>query len=541
MDVQDANREGRAIWRGAVILTVAALLVKIMSAAYRLPYQNLAGDVGFYVYQQVYPFYAVAVALSGTGFPIVISKFIAEAKNGGGFRKEAQIRRHALIALFILCGLFFCLLFLFATPLTEVMGDERLSSLIRISAFIYLFVPLIAVLRGNFQGENQNMMPTALSQIGEQVARVLLIIGSSWYLFLHHGDPYQFGRAATIGSVAAPAVSLIILLLYFRKEELPSARGADRAYSRIDWHLVKDLLINGCLFSLLALPLVSFQLIDSLTVIPLLNHAHVPDPMEQNGIYDRAYALTQFGMIAAASLTATIVPGLAKLSALRKKREIQRQASLALKISLAFGLAAAAGLAVISKEVNIMLFRNAEGSFSFALVAFTMLTLSLILTASGILEATGRPWLPFLYLMAGVAVKLVGNYLLIPFFSINGAAAATCLATALTAWLNVRCLRRKSLAAALQFRLILKLCAAASGMVLAVLIWKLLIVEWESRLADSRLLATGIALSGALLGGCVFLFLIFILRYFDSADFKRLPMIGRWLNKSPDKESKISE
>lgn len=540
--MRDTNKEGHAIWRGALILTVSAFLVKIMSAAYRLPYQNLAGDVGFYAYQQVYPFYAIAVTLGGTGFPIVISKFIAEAKNGGGYRQEAQIRRHALIALFILCGLFFCLLFLFAVPLTKVMGDVRLSSLVRIAAFIYLFVPLIAVLRGNFQGENENMMPTALSQIGEQALRVLLIIGSSWYLFLHHGNPYQFGRAATIGSVAAPAASLIILSFYFRKEKSPFVRTAKGAPGRIDWHLVKDLLISGCLFSLLALPLVSFQLIDSLTVIPLLNHAHVPDPRTENGIYDRAYALTQFGIIAAASLTATIVPGLAKLSALRQKREVQRQASLALKISLAFGLAAAAGLAVIGREVNIMLFKNAAGTVSFSLGAFTMLTLSLILASSGILEATGRPWLPFLYLAAGGAAKLAGNYLLIPLFSINGAAAATCLATALTAWLNIRCLRRRSLAEALRFRLILKLCVAASGMVVAVLFWKRLIAIWESRLADSRLFATGVALSGALVGACVFLILILILRYFDSGDFERLPLIGRRLHKKDlSEKSKISE
>ena len=43
------------------LLTVAALLVKILSAIYRVPFQNLVGDEGFYIYQQVYPFIAVFV------------------------------------------------------------------------------------------------------------------------------------------------------------------------------------------------------------------------------------------------------------------------------------------------------------------------------------------------------------------------------------------------------------------------------------------------------------------------------------------------
>ena len=32
--------------RGAALLTVAALLVKILSAIYRVPFQNLVGDEG---------------------------------------------------------------------------------------------------------------------------------------------------------------------------------------------------------------------------------------------------------------------------------------------------------------------------------------------------------------------------------------------------------------------------------------------------------------------------------------------------------------
>ena len=71
-------KTSRDIFRGALILSAAAIIVKILSAAYRIPYQNVAGDIGFYIYQQVYPFYGVALTLSTLGFPVVISKLIAE-------------------------------------------------------------------------------------------------------------------------------------------------------------------------------------------------------------------------------------------------------------------------------------------------------------------------------------------------------------------------------------------------------------------------------------------------------------------------------
>ena len=38
---------------GAFILTIASFIAKILSAVYRVPFQNLVGDEGFYVYQQV--------------------------------------------------------------------------------------------------------------------------------------------------------------------------------------------------------------------------------------------------------------------------------------------------------------------------------------------------------------------------------------------------------------------------------------------------------------------------------------------------------
>ena len=64
--------------KGALILTTAGFIIKILSAAYRVPFQNIVGDVGFYIYQQIYPIYGIAAVLAASGFPVVISKMVAE-------------------------------------------------------------------------------------------------------------------------------------------------------------------------------------------------------------------------------------------------------------------------------------------------------------------------------------------------------------------------------------------------------------------------------------------------------------------------------
>ncbi|MCO7176933.1 oligosaccharide flippase family protein [Sporolactobacillus kofuensis] len=516
------QRESHRVWRGAAILTGAALLVKVMSALYRLPYQNFAGDVGFYVYQQIYPFYALAVALGTTGFPIVISKYMAETDEQSN---RAALQRHAMVALLLLCGFFFVFLFFFARALSAFIGDQHLAQLIRIAASVYLFVPMVALLRGTFQGDKENMLPTALSQIGEQLTRVLFILGSSWFLFVNHGNAYQFGLTATAGSAFAPVVSLLILLLFLPQKCIFFQNILAKSIAPIHWRLVKSLIISGCLFSILALPLLTFQLIDSLTVLRLLGKLQLADPRAEKGIYDRAYQLTQFGMIAATSLTAAIVPRLAQLSALQKEHDFQLEATLALKISLAFGAAAAAGLAVISREVNIMLFRNADGTPSFALASLTMLTLSLILTASGILEAAGKPWIPFSFLLIGTLVKGVGNSLLIPRLSITGASLATCIGTAVTAGLCLYYLERVRLINRLPWKTLVKLALALTGMVGAVWVWKAGVDRW-STILDTRLHAALLALSGATIGGIVFIIMMYSIRYLDKRDWHMLPLPG---------------
>ena len=63
---------------GAFILTIASFIAKVLSAVYRVPFQNLVGDEGFYVYQQVYPIYGLAMTLALSGLPQFISRVIDE-------------------------------------------------------------------------------------------------------------------------------------------------------------------------------------------------------------------------------------------------------------------------------------------------------------------------------------------------------------------------------------------------------------------------------------------------------------------------------
>ena len=134
-----SHTKSQHVFRGALILSAAALFTKILSAAYRIPFQNIAGDLGFYVYQQVYPFYAVAFTFSIYCFPVLLSNELADSKNKG---KESKITSSFLFIVTVMTLFIGVALLLFSSSIANFMGDPKLSFPLQITAFIYFIVPL---------------------------------------------------------------------------------------------------------------------------------------------------------------------------------------------------------------------------------------------------------------------------------------------------------------------------------------------------------------------------------------------------------------
>ena len=115
------SKSSQNLMAGAGILTLAGIIAKVLSAVYRIPFQNLVGNTGFYVYQQVYPLYGIGVVLALSGWPLFISKIITEQIDN---ERKQLVARRLFWVLFIIS----CLLFLFVyggAPLLALgMGND---------------------------------------------------------------------------------------------------------------------------------------------------------------------------------------------------------------------------------------------------------------------------------------------------------------------------------------------------------------------------------------------------------------------------------
>ncbi|WP_054645540.1 oligosaccharide flippase family protein [Secundilactobacillus oryzae] len=178
------------ILKGAVILSVTSLLVKILSAFYRIPFQNMVGNEGFYVYQQVYPIYGIAMTLALSGVPVFISRVIAEYDEPA---ERIMVARRLFSILLVVAWGLFAGLQLFAPQLASVMGDGGLTAEIRAATWLFVLVPFLAVSRGYFQGQ-LDMVPTSQSQLAEQVVRVGVILFAAYYGMQKAGPFIRLGR-----------------------------------------------------------------------------------------------------------------------------------------------------------------------------------------------------------------------------------------------------------------------------------------------------------------------------------------------------------
>jgi PST family polysaccharide transporter len=506
---------GQSIWRGALLLTVVALLVKVMSAAYRIPYQNVTGDLGFYVYGQIYPFYGLAVVLATHGFPAAMSKLVAakrvEDDNGGV--QGVFFQSFFVLSIF---GMFaFIVLYVGAPWISTGMRDEKLLFPLRMISFSFLFLPIVASIRGFFQGHNR-MGVTAGSQLLEQFVRVSVILGLSFFLIARGYGAYAAGTAAAVGSSAGMAAAAIVLILCGLKYRRNDKRGDGKQTAVPFLRIFKMLSVEGMAFSISSLVLVFFMFVDAMTVVTLLDVFQEGElaAKRAKGIYDRGYPLIQLGTAAAIAFSLSLVPAIAKAKAQKDTTQIKKNTELAVKISVVFGLGASFGLAALAMPVNVMLYKNASGSAVIAMLGMTILFSSVAMTVSGILQGVGHVRRPVRHAFFGVAAKMTLNVLLIPIFGSLGAAAATVCAFALIAACNGVLLHRKiggfSFLTGVKYQLV----TALVVMVVIVSLWKegvYLVFDADS---GDRFSQTTIALGGTMAGFATYGFMLLRLRVF---------------------------
>ncbi len=433
--------------KGAAILGAAGILVKILGAAFRVPLVWIITSVGLGYYQTAYPIYVMLVGIATSGFPVAISKMVSERRIVGDYKGADKVFRIIFIILMIFGVLASVSIFFGAEYLvTERLSNPKAKLAMQALAPALLLVPIMAAFRGYFQGHN-DMRPSAISQIAEQVARVVFGLALAW-LLVPRG--LEYGAAGgTFGATAGALAGLLVMLyMYFKKDKRAEASDAVFEEEKIS-KILRELVA-------IALPIIIGALV--MPVMSLIDLALVMERLEAigfsneqaNALYGQltgmAATLVNLPQVVTSAVAISLVPSISSAYKTNDHEKLKKDSALGIRTSLLIGLPAGIGLFSLATPITTMLFPGEPQSVGqiLAILSFGAIFLSVIQSTTSILQGMGKAHIPVINLFIGAGVKFALTYTLtgIPSLNVLGAAISTVVAYIIAAMLDYIAVRR---------------------------------------------------------------------------------------------------
>ena len=424
---------------GVSILGVAGIICKVVGVLYRIPLTNFITQDGMGVYSTVYPTYNLLLTISSAGLPVAISRMMAHHITREDPQNARHIFRTALRILFVLGVVTSVLMFALSGVLAASHNDPDTRLGFMAIAPSLFFVCVMSAYRGFLQGQ-RNMVPTAISQLIEQIGRVFVALPLA-ILGMRTGGIAWGVAGALLGSTTAEGVSLIYMLLQHRR----SAQILDRMPQREDAEPLSDRAILGRLFLVAVpitlgaciVPLAGF--IDSHMIRPLMEGAGIA--FEEARILFGVYTgpvitLINVPTAIAMAMGTNLVPDIASGLARGDRDYVIRETGIGLRMAAVVGFPCSVGMSLLAKPILYLCYRSGYevqylnvAAELLQISALTIVLFTMVQATSGILQGAGRQRIPMYTLIVGVAMKIALNYTLVqrPEINIHGAPWASLL------------------------------------------------------------------------------------------------------------------
>ncbi len=461
---------------GAVILAVSTIVVKALGALFKVPLMNLLGGTGMAYFMTAYEIFNPIYALSIAGFPAAVSRLVSESVAQRRYRDARKIVRLSVWLFLAVGGVGFCLLFFGSGLLCRLVGNPDARLAVAMLAPSLLFGCVTSAVRGYYQGM-RNMIPTAVSQVVEAVAKLVLGIGLCYGTFVCALQGYAdtgavFGRPAAdlaaakelakpyaaAGAILGVALSTLASAVYlgckykFGRETISPAamRAAPRSESaRSIARRLAKIALPVCLGTF-AVSLTSvidlFSVMNSLEVAAasgadLINRMYglsLPAgqiPAFLYGAYS-GIGVTLYNLIPAltATFATSALPAVTAAYVSGGGEPLKKGVRSVFRMTSVLCIPAGLGLAALSRPILELLYAGRPQEIAAVAPSLTMLGLAGALlgyTAPvySMLQGVGRAEVPVKLMGVGALIKLGCNLTLcrLPQYNLKGAALGTLL------------------------------------------------------------------------------------------------------------------
>ncbi len=501
--------------KGALKLTIAGFVVKILGALYRIPLYPILGSEGMGLFQMAYPIYAILLTVSSSGLNVAISKVVAE-RWALGRRQDARAAFGVSMVIMVVAGLtgsvaLYALRNVIAVNLAK---DPRAAVSIAAISPALFFASVLSALRGWFQGIEEMTVP-AVSQVLEQVGRLATMFALAGAL-MARGLEYA-AAGATFGATVGAALGVLYAFGAYRSHlgrerfrekrerrrtassgvrQRPVAREGRRNAAMAIARIALPISLASAVFGLT-------ELVD-LSLVPGRLHAVGVPTEEATKLYGQltggALPFINLATVFTGALQMAIVPSITAAMTLNDKASVRRRINRALTITLALGLPAALGLYALADPIPAMLLGEPDVGPVLRPAAPAILFLAVQQVTAGILQGIGKISIPLVNLAVAIVVKAALTFVLVgnPGIGIRGAAIATSAYFGVAALLNLIAILRIE-KRIIDWPSVLKLAASGAGMaVVAFGVYRFGTPLFGFKLATIGAIGAGVLIYGAL-------------------------------------------
>ncbi|MDO5539876.1 MAG: polysaccharide biosynthesis protein [Eubacteriales bacterium] len=354
------------------ILAAASILARILGMLYRFPLANILTDEGNAYYQTANSIYTILLMISTFSLPLAVSKLVSERINLGQMKNAQKVFRCSMRFALISGGVVALLTFFLAGVICNIMKVENAVYALRVLAPAIFIYAIVGVFRGFFQG-HETMVPTAVSQVVEQIIHVIFAVAGAM-IMVNYGkslageDPsyaYALGAAgATFGTTVSVAVSLVLLAVLFATFNKKFRRQMAGDPTK---RLESDRAIYTAIF-LTILPVILSTVIYNIT--PTLDQAIFNSilagqgytPSQYNTIYGiysgKFYVLMNVPLVLASSLAPSVVPPLSAAMIHGDYRDAKIKVRSVMRYTMIITIPCAVGFLTLGHPIMALVFND---------------------------------------------------------------------------------------------------------------------------------------------------------------------------------------
>lgn len=415
-----SSKESGGFIKQGSILAAASIMVRLIGMVYRIPMANIIGDEGNGIYSAAYEIYNILLIISSYGMPMAVSKMVSSRCAQKRYKNAYKLFRYSMLVS-VFTGGSAALFVYFGAEWIERQFFSKFNGValpLKVLAPTIFIVAVLGTLRGLFQGR-KTMLPTAVSQIFEQIVNAFVSIIAAYFFMRAHSAseklPAWGAAGGTLGTCMGALVALLILIvIYFMyrpvmvKQESrdKTSRSIQPAQAfRIIAITVIPIILSQTVYQLSGI--VDLALFSSIMDIKGAG-AEMVSTMQ--GIYSTKYRLlVNVPVAVSTAIASSMIPSLVGSYASGDEESVRSKVSVAVKFNMIIAFPSAMGLSVLAEPVIRLLFPSSDyvtGGLMLITGSTCIIFYALSTVTNGVLQSIDKMGLPVIHSLISLIVHI---------------------------------------------------------------------------------------------------------------------------------------